>query len=147
MASFHPTGRVIAFGPFRFEAGNGLWRGADEVPLPPRALGVLDALIAQAGSVVSKQALMDAVWKDAFVTEASLLEAIGCVREALGDDRLRPVYIQTVHRRGYRFIAEVTAVPDSPAAAVADSAPVPRVVTATPPVGPAGWLGPEWRPL
>src|SRR5687767_14448056 len=98
---------TLYFGPFRFEPGNGLWRSSVEVALPPRALGVLTALTAQPGTVVSKQALMDAVWKDAFVTEASLLEAVRVLREAFGDDRLNPSYIQTVHRRGYRFVAEV----------------------------------------
>jgi DNA-binding winged helix-turn-helix (wHTH) protein len=78
------------------------------VPLPPRALGVLAALVAQPGTVISKQTLLDASWRDAFVTEASLLEVIGVLREALGDDRLNPSYIQTVHRRGYRFIARVS---------------------------------------
>jgi Tol biopolymer transport system component/DNA-binding winged helix-turn-helix (wHTH) protein len=97
----------VLFGPFRFEPGNGLWRGDLEVPLPPRALGVLMALVAQPGVVVSKQQLMDAVWKDAFVTEASLLEAVRVLREALGDDRLKPTFIQTVHRRGYRFVAQL----------------------------------------
>lgn len=99
---------MVHFGPFRFDPANGLWRGDVEVPLPPRALGVLAALVAQPGSVVSKQALMDAVWKDAFVTEASLLEAIRVLRDALQDDRLNPAYVQTVHRRGYRFVAKVS---------------------------------------
>ena len=85
--------------------------------LPPRALGVLEALVASAGDVVPKQALIDAVWKDAFVTEASLLEAIRVLRDALGDDRLNPTYIQTVHRRGYRFIATVQTTPRAAPAA------------------------------
>jgi serine/threonine-protein kinase len=80
------------------------------VPLPPRALGVLAALVAQPNTVVSKQTLLDASWRDAFVTEASLLEAIRVLRDALDDDRLNPTYIQTVHRRGYRFIATVKTV-------------------------------------
>src|SRR5262245_13484807 len=100
---------IVEFGPFRFHPTNGLWRDGVEVALPPRALGILEALTARAGEVVSKQRLMDAVWKDACVTEASLLEAIRVLREALGDDRLNPTYIQTVHRRGYRFIAPVQA--------------------------------------
>lgn len=95
---------TVRFGPFCFTPGDGLWRGADEVPLPPRAFGVLTALLAQPGRVVSKRDLMDAVWPDAFVTESSLLEAVGVLREALGDDRKNPTYLQTVHRRGYRFI-------------------------------------------
>jgi Tol biopolymer transport system component/DNA-binding winged helix-turn-helix (wHTH) protein len=84
------------------------------VPLPPRALGVLGALVARAGSVISKQALLDASWPDAFVTESSLLEVIRVLRDALGDDRLNPAYIQTVHRRGYRFVAAVQPVEPAP---------------------------------
>jgi serine/threonine-protein kinase len=78
---------------------------------------VLAALVAQAGTVVSKQSLLDTCWPGTFVTEASLLEAIRLLRHALDDDRLNPTYIQTVHRRGYRFIAEV-----KPAAAIASAA-------------------------
>ena len=84
MALYRPTAGLIAFGPFRFEPGNGLWRDDDEVPLPPRALGLLEALTAQPGTVVSKQSLIDAVWKDAFVTEASLLEAIRVAARSAG---------------------------------------------------------------
>lgn len=104
------TGRSpesFAFGPFRFVPGDGLWRDGRAVPLPPRAIGVLTTLLESPGAVVPKQALMDAVWPDTFVTESSLLEAIGLVRDALGDDRKQPIYIQTVHRRGYRFIGQI----------------------------------------
>src|SRR5687767_283699 len=107
MATIRDQSPSVRFGPFLFEAGNGLWRDGTEMPLPPRALGVLTALARQPGVVVSKQELMDAVWKDAFVTEASLLEAVRVLRDALGDDRQHPTYIQTVHRRGYRFIGEI----------------------------------------
>jgi Tol biopolymer transport system component/DNA-binding winged helix-turn-helix (wHTH) protein len=124
---------VLRFGPFRFVPGDGLWRGADEVALPPRALGALATLIARRGVVASKQELMDAVWPDTFVTESSLLEAIGLLREALGDDRRQPIYIQTVHRRGYRFIARVE--PAEPSEPSEPSEPV------------RFFSGPEWRPL
>lgn len=103
-----PSGEVESKGAFRFVPGDGLWRDGRAVPLPPRALGVLTALLATPGTVVSKRALMDAVWPDTFVTESSLLEAIGLIREALGDDRRNPIYIQTLHRRGYRFIGEIS---------------------------------------
>jgi len=101
------TGRnpeAVHFGPFRFVPGDGLWRNGSAVPLPPRAMTVLATLVARPGSVVSKQELMDAVWPDTFVTESSLLEAIGLLRQTFGDDPRQPIYIQTVHRRGYRFI-------------------------------------------
>ena len=93
---------------FRFVPGDGLWRDGRPVALPPRAVGVLTALLSSPGAVVSKQTLMDAVWPGTFVTESSLLEAIGVVRDALGDDRKHPIYIQTVHRRGYRFIGTLS---------------------------------------
>ncbi|MGH8518797.1 MAG: winged helix-turn-helix domain-containing protein, partial [Panacagrimonas sp.] len=69
-------------------------------------LGVLALLLDRSGEVVTKQELMGAVWRDAFVTETSLAEAISVLRQALGDDSHHPTYIQTLHRRGYRFVAE-----------------------------------------
>src|SRR5262245_31562486 len=105
----HPAGEAVGFGPFRFDRANRiLSREGVELPLPPRVLGVLEHLVARPGSVVSKQALMDAVWKDAYVTETSLTEAVSQLRQALGDDPQQPAYVQTVHRRGYRFVAPVT---------------------------------------
>jgi DNA-binding winged helix-turn-helix (wHTH) protein len=84
-----------------------LSRDGIEVALPPRVSGVLALLLDRAGQLVTKQELMSAVWRDAFVTETSLAEAISVLRQTLGDDPQRPTYIQTLHRRGYRFIAEV----------------------------------------
>src|SRR5512134_1406234 len=106
---FHPSARsVVYFGPFRLDIADGLLsRSGVEVRLPPRALAILQHLVERAGRVVTKQALMDAAWKDAHVSEASLTEAIGLVRQALGDDPQKPEYIHTVHRRGYRFIAAI----------------------------------------
>ena len=103
----HPSAATtVAFGGFRFDRANGiLSRGGEEVPLPPRALGVLSFLLDRPGRVVTKQALLDGVWNGAYVTETSLSEAVSLLRQALGDDAQRPLYIQTVHRRGYRFIA------------------------------------------
>lgn len=136
----------VRFGPFRFEPGNGLWRDEVEVALPPRALGLLTALVEQPGVVVSKRELMDAVWRDAFVTEASLNEAIRVLRDALGDDRARPAYIQTVHRRGYRFVGAITIVTttvDSSSGAHAREAGVGSAEE----TDTAFTLGAEWRPL
>ena len=103
----------ISFGPFAFDRQNRLlWREGSEVALPPRVLGVLELLIDRQGQVVPRQDLMDAVWKDAFVTDTSLAEAVSFLRQALGDDPQAPRYIQTVHRRGYRFLAPLTPVID-----------------------------------
>jgi eukaryotic-like serine/threonine-protein kinase len=104
----HPAGEIVAFGAFRFDRANRiLSRDGAELPLPPRVLGVLEFLVARPSNVVSKQALMDAVWKDAYVTETSLTEAVSQLRQVLDDDPQQPAYVQTVHRRGYRFVAPV----------------------------------------
>ena len=115
--AFHPSRRsVVYFGPFRLDLSDGLlFRNADEVRLPPRALTILRHLVERAGRIVSKQTLMDVAWKDAHVSEASLTEAVGLIRQALGDDPQKPEFIQTVHRRGYRFIAPVATEMPSPA--------------------------------
>lgn len=101
-------GEIVRFGPFEYRGVNGLWRGAAEVTLPPRALTVLGALVARPGEVISKAELLEAGWRDAFVTDASLTEAIRVLRVALGDASREPAYVQTVHRRGYRFVAAVS---------------------------------------
>lgn len=105
---------TVSFGAFRFDLANGLLRDAGgEIPLPPRAIAVLTLLVRRRGHVVGKKELLDTVWKDVTVEEASLKEAISALRQALGDDPKQPLYIQTVHRRGYRFVAET--VIDEPA--------------------------------
>ncbi|HET7694672.1 MAG TPA: LpqB family beta-propeller domain-containing protein [Vicinamibacterales bacterium] len=108
----------VSFGPFAFDRQSRLlWRDGAEVALPPRVLGVLELLIDRAGQVVARQDLLDAVWKDAFVTDTSLAEAVSFLRQALGDDPQSPRYIQTIHRRGYRFVAAVSGSDANPAAA------------------------------
>src|SRR6476469_5713272 len=110
-----PVPSKVSFGPFTFDRPNGLLHeGSREIPLPPRVLGILDLLVARAGTVVPKQELIDTAWKDSFVTDTSLAEAISVLRQALGDDPQSPQYVQTVHRRGYRFVAPINALPGTP---------------------------------
>src|SRR5205814_5269335 len=95
--------------PFAFDRENRLlWRDGAEVALPPRVLGVLELLTERPGQIIPRQDLLDRVWKDAFVTDTSLAEAVSFLRQALGDDPQAPRYIQTVHRRGYRFLLTPT---------------------------------------
>ena len=117
----------IGFGPFAFDRQSRLlWRDGTEVALPPRVLGVLEVLIDRPGQVVARQELLDGVWKDAFVTDTSLAEAVSFLRQALGDDPQVPRYIQTVHRRGYRFLPALTETPPR------GLTPQPRVRTKSP---------------
>ena len=97
---------AIAFGPFVFDPDSQmLKKDGAELPLPPRVTGVLEVLLRRPGDVVPRQELMDSVWKDAFVTDTSLAEAVSVLRQTLGDDPQSPSYIQTLHRRGYRWVA------------------------------------------
>lgn len=99
---------AVAFGEFEFDpAALILTRAGAEISLPPRVLGVLHLLLARAGEIVPRQEIIDSVWKEAFVTDTSLAEAVSFLRQALGDDPQSPTYVQTIHRRGYRFVAPV----------------------------------------
>lgn len=145
---------ILRFGPFEFRAGRGLSKDGADVPLPPRALAVLTALLADRGDVVSKADLLEAGWRESFVSDASLTEAIRVLRVALDDRTRGSVYVQTVHRRGYRFIAPVTvesvALSDRVAAApVVDAARKAEVYGATSTPAVAGSLdtGGPWRPI
>ena len=104
------AGQSLRFGPFRWDARNRLLlREGTEIPLPPRVLAVLECLVERPGQVISRQEIIDRVWRDAFVTDTSLAEAMSFLRQALGDDPQAPRYVQTIHRRGYRFVSPVEA--------------------------------------
>src|SRR5262245_28060670 len=129
-----PSDRLLQFGPYTLAGPQGpLWREAQVVALPPKALAVLWQLASQAGQVVSKAALLEAGWADTVVGEGVLTVCLNTLRQALGDDARQPRYLATVHRLGYRFVAPVTAgaapPPPAPAAApLARATPAPAVV-------------------
>lgn len=102
-------GAVYDFGHFRLDTAEHmlLCRGS-VVRLTLKAFAVLRILVENAGHLVEKEELMKLCWPDTFVEEANVAENISLVRRALGESRHRCDYIQTVHRRGYRFIAAVS---------------------------------------
>jgi DNA-binding winged helix-turn-helix (wHTH) protein len=77
------------------------------VQLPPKAFAVLHYLVTPPNRLVSKQELFDALWPGTVVSDAALLVCIQAIRKALGDTPQAPRFIETVHGRGYRFIAPV----------------------------------------
>src|SRR6185369_11384883 len=83
-------------------------KGNEVRSLPPRAFDLLIYLVEHRGRVIEKQELFDGVWKDAFVTDNALTRAVKDIRRAIGDDANSPRYIETLPKRGYRFVAEVT---------------------------------------
>src|SRR3954463_16041596 len=103
--------RPLSFGRYRLEPRGGLMSGAREIRLTPKALALLSFLAGRPGEVVTKEELFGAVWPEVAVGDAALVTCIQELRKALGDDARRPRYIETLHRRGYRFIGKLAAAP------------------------------------
>ena len=114
------------------EAEARLMCGGRPIALAPKPFAVLCALARTPQMLVTKNALLDAVWGHRFVTESVLKSAISEVRAALRDDTKRARYIETVSRRGYRFIAApVSASPQSAAAVERNGAGHPALTALT----------------
>ena len=104
-----------AFPPFRLDTVNQcLWRGEgvaeERILLAPKAFAVLRYLAEHPGRLVAHAELLEAVWPKTYVQPEVLKSHIAAIRAVLGDDAKRPLYIETLSRRGYRFIAPVTEV-------------------------------------
>src|SRR5438876_11998635 len=99
----------IAFGKFRLDLTNECLRqGTRAISLRPKAFAVLRLLLEHPGQLVNKQQVLDTVWPGTFVGDAVLKDNIRQLREALNDDAGSPTYIETAHRRGYRFIGKLS---------------------------------------
>jgi DNA-binding winged helix-turn-helix (wHTH) protein len=116
-----PDEKLYAFGDFRLDAGRRLLshRSQGAVPITSRAFDTLLHLVRNAGRLVPKRELMDAVWGDAVVEENNLTQTISTLRQLLGERPDEHRYIVTVSGRGYRFIASIER------GAPADDAPPP----------------------
>lgn len=82
-------------------------KDGQNIPLSPRAFDVLILLVKNAGRVVEKQEIFDQVWKNTFVGDNALAKSIKEIRQAINDDASQPRFIETVPKRGYRFIANI----------------------------------------
>jgi DNA-binding winged helix-turn-helix (wHTH) protein/pimeloyl-ACP methyl ester carboxylesterase len=99
----------ISFGCYRFEPETGrLWSGDREIRLTPKASEVLKQLLLHAGAPVSRQELFDTVWSGTAVSDDALTSCVQELRRALDDDPKQPRFIETRHRRGYRFISKTS---------------------------------------
>ena len=107
------AGQIYEFGPFRLDlAEHKLLRNDQVLRLTPKALQTLALLIQNSGHLVGKEELIDRIWSDSVVEECNLNVIIHMLRKTLGDDPARSKYIETVSKRGYRFVADVRRVPD-----------------------------------
>jgi len=107
------------FPPFRLDTVNQcLWRGdgaaEERILLAPRAFDLLRYLVEHPGRLVAHDELLEALWPKTYVQPEVLKSHIASIRAVLGDDARKPRFIETLSRRGYRFIAPVTATPAGP---------------------------------
>ena len=103
-----PHNLVYEFGPYRLDAGKRvLTCDGETISLTPKATDILIILVTNAGELIEKDELIRQVWPDTFVEEANLTQNIFRLRKALDDDRAGPRFIETVTRRGYRFVSQV----------------------------------------
>lgn len=125
-----PSDRRFRFGPFEYQLGSmQLWKGGTALRLQDQPATVLDMLLERAGETVTRDELQHRIWpSDTFVAfDAGLNTAVMKVRQILGDTGAKSLYIETVPRLGYRFIAPIQAVP-RPTIPAAPSGPKPALV-------------------
>jgi TolB-like protein/DNA-binding winged helix-turn-helix (wHTH) protein/Flp pilus assembly protein TadD len=97
-----------SFQSFRLDTANQcLWHGQERVPIPPKAYDVLRYLVENPGRLVTQDELLEALWPETYVNAEILRKYILDIRKILGDRPDKPVFIETVTKRGYRFIAPV----------------------------------------
>jgi len=99
---------IYEFGPFRFiPEERQLLRDNQPVPLTPKSFDLLVVLVENTGHLLEKGELLKRIWPDSFVEEANLSVNVSALRRALGEGPNEHQYVETVPRRGYRFVAGV----------------------------------------
>lgn len=103
--------KIYEFGDFRLIPVEGLlMRGSAPVQLTPKAFAALVLLVERRGRLVEKEELMKNLWDNAFVEESAVSKSVWAIRQALGEDPKHSKFIQTVPKRGYRFVADVSVI-------------------------------------
>jgi pimeloyl-ACP methyl ester carboxylesterase/DNA-binding winged helix-turn-helix (wHTH) protein/class 3 adenylate cyclase len=111
-----PLEGPFSFDRFQLDLSTGRLSGeSGPIPLAPKALAVLEYLAARPGRLISKDELLEAIWPGVFLGDGVLKVCVSEIRRALDDDARKPRIIETAHRRGYRFIAEVVGSSPRPA--------------------------------
>ena len=115
---------LYEFGSFRLDAGERqLLRDGQTVALTPKAFDLLLTLVEHHGRLLEKEELFKAVWPDSFVEESNLSSNIALIRKALGEGGAGERFIETVPKRGYRFVAEVRKIsPEFPNELISENA-------------------------
>lgn len=137
---------LYSFEDFRLDPSESvLERRGEQIPITPKAFQMLQILVENHGHVVKKERLMSEIWSDSFVEEGNLAYTARLLRKALDDDAKHPLFIETVPRKGYRFIAGVSEIivtlTDAPAQTEPDH------VVDYPGRKRSFAIGPLWRPV
>jgi DNA-binding winged helix-turn-helix (wHTH) protein/TolB-like protein/Flp pilus assembly protein TadD len=121
---------LYEFGEFQLDAAERcLLRAGEPVALTPKAFDTLLLLVSRSGHIVEKDELLKEVWPDAFVEEATVAQNIFTLRKALGQGQTGHRFIETVPKRGYRFVASVREVRDADAVLVVEKHTRTEIVT------------------
>ncbi|MBI3477535.1 MAG: winged helix-turn-helix domain-containing protein [Acidobacteria bacterium] len=138
---------TFEFNDFRLEtAERRLLRNGDAIALAPKVFDTLVALVENPGRLMSKDELMHRLWPDTFVEEVSLAQNISQLRKALGEPVGDAQIIQTVAKRGYRFVAPVRIVPNGQGFALSAAVPVEQQSPPSEIAEPTGRTGqPNWK--
>ncbi|SRR5579871_1108117 len=136
--------RLLQFAEFHLDCGPGLlYRGCELVPLAPKVVQTLLAFVERPGELITKEELMQAVWPDTFVDESNLASNIHILRRTLNSDGGEH-FIETLPKRGYRFIAAVEQVSIQPPVEKIETPAPPASAAAEPPIAGhrsrLGWL-------
>lgn len=121
------------FKSFRLDVGERLLlKNGDPVILTPKAFDVLAALVERAGHLVEKDELLNVVWPDSFVEEANVARIVHTLRRSLEEDGNGNKFIETVAKKGYRFVAEVERIPEQVSEASAQAVKDRSIITEDP---------------
>src|SRR5579862_1661467 len=129
MPSMLETQDFFNFGPYRLDRKRRvLLRGEEIVPLTPKVIDTLMALVERAGQPVSKDELLRVVWPDTHVEESNLAQNISVLRKTLGRAPGNRPYVETIAKRGYRFVPDHSdpagTLPPTPSFAIAQRRPI-----------------------
>jgi DNA-binding winged helix-turn-helix (wHTH) protein/TolB-like protein len=108
MKNGHKTKKIYEFDEFRLDASDGkLWRGGEQISLTHKAIDLLTLLVERRGETLTKNEIIENLWRDTYVDENNLAVTVSTLRKAFGEKASENRFIETVPRRGYRFVADV----------------------------------------
>ena len=130
-ALIYARAMIYRFGPFELDMGKvELRAGGEPCPVEPQVFALIAFLVENRERLVSRDELIEKIWDGRVVSDAAVSSRVKSARQALGDDGREQRYIRTLHRRGFRFVAQVSPAGDSGAPAVPGSGTADAAISA-----------------